>query len=157
MLTGDSDGCLDLFFRALTLTVAISLLNIMYSKSNLFSNTISLQTTFKWCSIDRSYSPRPPPPSSGPSPAAALYPSFIAHVHGGAVRINGSRRAVVARGQTVRGRRALIVRTHLGHRRPRPPRTLPAEASPFTPSCAHQELFPLARRRRAFVCTWLGE
>jgi hypothetical protein len=32
LLTGDSDGCLDLFFRALTLTVAISLLNIMYSR-----------------------------------------------------------------------------------------------------------------------------
>ncbi len=32
LLTGDSDGCLDLFFRALTSTVAISSLNIMYSR-----------------------------------------------------------------------------------------------------------------------------
>jgi hypothetical protein len=155
LLTGDSDGCLDLFFRALTSTVAISSLNIMYSRSNSFSNTISLRTTFKWCSIDQSYSPRPPPPSSEPSPAAALFPSFIAH--GGAVRVDGTHRTVVARGRTVRGRRASIVRTNLGRRRPRPPRTLPAEASPSPPSCARQELFALARRRRAFVRAWAGE
>ncbi len=95
----------------------------------------SLRTTFKWCSIDCSYSPRPPPPSSEPSPAAALFPSFIAH--GGAVRVDGSRRAVVRTRANGKRSRASIVRTHLGRHRPCPPRTLPAEASPLPSfSCA---------------------
>jgi hypothetical protein len=57
----------------------------------------------------------------------------------------------------VRGWWALIVRTYLGRRRPCPPWTLPAEASPSPPSCARQELFALARRHRAFIRAWVGE
>jgi hypothetical protein len=106
------------------------------------------------------YSPRPLPPSSEPSPAATLFPSFIAH--GEAVRVDGSRRAVVTRGRTVRGWRASIVRTHLGRRRPRPPQTLPAEASPL-PSflcasgvvCACLSLSRLCSRVGGGVVLWL--